>query len=67
MNIKKATKENGNLPIFSVRQRALSWWNDLLLTERVVEMNKYGIEAYRSSSSLTGREIQAIYESMHVA
>ena len=50
-----------------VRQRAMLWWNNLRLTERVVEMNKFGIEPYRSSDSLTDREIQAIYESLYVA
>lgn len=65
--------ENENLKheqqcaIHDVRQRALTWWNTLRLTERVVEMNKYGIEPYRSSDTLTGIEIQAIYESTHVA
>jgi len=59
--------ENSKLPILVVRQRAMLWWNNLRLTERVIEMNKFGVEPYRSSESLTGREIQAIYESLHVA
>ena len=29
MNTGKANKKNGNLPIFSVRQRALNWWKEL--------------------------------------
>lgn len=43
------------------RKIAMNWWNSLLLTERVIEMNNYGIESYRSSSSLTGREIELIW------
>ena len=44
------------------RKIAMGWWNNLLLTERVVEMNKYGVESYRSSDSLTGREIEYIWK-----
>ena len=55
------------LNIADVRQCAMLWWNNLRLTERVVEMNKYGIEPYRSSDTLTDTEIQAIFESAHVA
>ena len=55
------------LNIADVRQWAMLWGNNLRLTERVVEMNKYGIEPYRSSDTLTDTEIQAIFESAHVA
>jgi len=67
MNTENIKSENSKLSILDVRQRAMLWWNNLRLTERVVEMNRFGIEPYRSSDSLTGREIQVIYESLHVA
>lgn len=57
---------NKNNTDAEIRQLAMSWWNSLRLTERVVEMNRFGIEPYRNSESLTGSEIQAIYESVHV-
>lgn len=64
-NIQEPQKQALNIPV--VRQRAMLWWNSLRLTERVVEMNKFGIEPYRCSDSLTESEVQAIYDSLHVA
>ena len=66
MCTENVNSEKSKLPL-DVRQRAMLWWNNLRLTERIVEMNKFGIEPYRSSDSLTDREIQAIYESLYVA
>lgn len=64
MNTEKATIENGNLPIFSVRRSALGWWNKLPMynmdkpCKRVLSNLHYS----REPNSLTGREIQVIYE-----
>lgn len=44
------------------RELAIEWWDKLRLTERVVEMNKFGIAPYRSSDTLTGTEIEKIWK-----
>lgn len=45
----------------TTREQAMQWWNNLKLTEKVVVMNRSGIEYYRSSDSLTGSEIEKIW------
>ena len=45
----------------SNREKALAWWNELKGTEKVVLMNKSNVEAYRTSESLTGSEIEKIW------
>ena len=47
------------------RLEAMYWWNNLKLTERVLKMNEFGIEPYRSSDSLTGSEIEKLYNLEH--
>ena len=69
MNTEKATIENGNLPIFSVRQRALEWWNKLPMynmdkpCKRVLAARHYQTE----QSFLTNEQIEFIWQQEHVA
>ena len=44
-----------------LRHKAIFWWNELHPFDKVAAMNKFGIDNYRISDSLTGREIEAIY------
>lgn len=60
----------GKLPIFSVRQRALIWWNKMNLEEQfyvTIEHNDLiQGDCTRHPHTLTGTEIEIIYMA-HVA
>ncbi len=43
------------------RARAIKWFDDLKVGERVTFMNEYGFDRTRTSDSLTGREIQQMH------
>ena len=60
MNTKKSTTENGNLPVFSVRQRALQWWKEL--GDDIGEMaDKYN----RGCETIQEHQIEEIYNKEH--
>ena len=72
MNTENVKSENSKLPILDVRQRSISWWNELgsnpLL--RMIKQGELTTKYYgqmRKTSSLTGREIENIYDSENVA
>ena len=58
------------LPICSVRQRALHWWNQMNLEEQFYKTIKHNDlitrDCTRHPHTLTGREIEIIYKA-HVA
>lgn len=70
MNTDKQSENNGNLPIFSVRQRALLWWNEMNLEEQfyvTIEHNDLiQGDCTRHPHTLTGTEIEIIWRA-HVA
>jgi hypothetical protein len=43
------------------KEQALNWWSELNIYEKVIFMNKWSVEAYRSSNTLTDQEIEQIY------
>ena len=63
MNTNKETKENGNLPIFSVRHSALDWWNNLASATKtqICDTNTELVGNVRRWETLTGREIEMLY------
>ena len=73
MKDKVKNKQNSEqLNILDVRQRSISWWNELdgnpLL--RMIKQGELTTKYYRQmrkTSSLTGREIENIYVSENVA
>ena len=71
MNTENGKSENDKSPILDVRQRSISWWNELggnpLL--RMIKQGELTTKYYgqtRKTSSLTGREIENIYVSENV-
>ncbi len=72
MNIENVKYEDSKLHILDVRQRSISWWNELggnhLL--RMIKQGELTTKYYgqmRKTSSLTGREIENIYVLENVA
>ena len=61
--------QNQQLNIAGVRQRALDWWNKLPIYNMDKPCKRVYSNLYfeREPSSLTGREIEAIYNAEHVA
>lgn len=44
------------------REEAMRWWNAMTLANKVKQKNRLAEYARRMAGSLTGREIQKIYE-----
>lgn len=72
MNTEKVKSENSKLPIIDVRQRSISWWNELggnpllrMIKQGELTTKYHG--QFRKTSSLTGREIENIYVSENFA
>lgn len=48
------------------RKEAIEWWSKLnTITEKVAILNRFGFDQKRTTASLTGREIEAIYKAEH--
>ena len=61
--------ENPKLHLQNVRQRALHWWSELSDVDKIYKCSNYFTKLgylTRNFDTITGREIQAIYE-QHVA
>lgn len=65
----KVHSENGKLPILDVRRSAIAWWNGLasLRKTQLCDTNTELVGKVRRWETLTGREIQMIYEAEHFA
>lgn len=46
------------------RIEAMTWWNNLRIADKVKQKNKFPEFKRRPSDSLTGREIQKIFENV---
>ena len=70
MNTKNVSnEEKGNGVLADVRQRAISWWNTLdPITQKELAKKHRSPSLYvMDAIGLTGREIQEIWQSQHVA
>jgi hypothetical protein len=69
MNTKNIKSENSKLPILDVRLSAMEWWNGLasLRKTQLCDTNTELVGSVRRWETLTGREVQMIYEAQHFA
>ena len=71
MNTDKTSIKNENQPscLGAVRRSAMEWWNGLasLRKTQLCDTNTELIGSVRRWETLTGREVQMIYEAQHVA